>query len=114
MTASGGKEGKPATGGKGPAGSSSDRMPASGGNENNTFVVRDDSGAGHCLREATVTGLPELFSSFGNMATARELYEWWGQARAIVHKRVHGGTGPARREAAMRRFAAMGHWGWGR
>ena len=75
--------------------------------------MRDDSGAGHWLREATVTGLPELFSSFGNMATARELYEWWGQARVIVHKRVHGATHPARREAARRRYAATGRWGWG-
>ena len=110
--ASRGKD-KPATGGKGP-GSASDGMPASGGKEVNTFLKRDDSGAGHWLREATVTGLPELFRSFGHLATARELYEWWGHARVIVHKRVHGGTDPARREAAMRRFAATGHWGWGR
>ena len=87
-------------------------MPASGGNEDNTFLMRDDSGAGHWLREATVTGLPELFSFLGNMATARELYEWWGQARVIVHKRVHGATHPAQREAARRRYAAAGHWGW--
>ena len=97
--------GKPASGGKGAG------KPAY---EENTFLMRDDSGAGHWLREATVTGLPELFSSFGNMATARELYEWWGQARVIVHKRVHGATHPARREAARRRYAATGHWGWGR
>ena len=73
-------KGKPATGGKGP-GSSSDGMPASGGNEENTFLMRDDSGAGHWLREA--------------------------------HKRVHGATHPARREAGRRRYAATARWGWG-
>ena len=113
MTAFGGKEGKPVIGGRGPAGSSSDGMPASGGNEGNTFLMRDDSGAGHWLREATVTGLPELFASFGHLATAKELYEWWGQARVIVHKRLHGGTAPARREAARRRYDTTGCWGWG-
>ena len=77
-------------------------------------MARDDSGkAGHWLREATVTGLPELLSNFGNMAIARELYEWWGQARVIVHKRVHGATNPARREAAYQRKAMTGRWGWG-
>ena len=41
-------------------------------NEGNTFLLRDESGgAGHWLREATVTGLPELFNTFGHMATAR-------------------------------------------
>ena len=84
-------------------------------NEGNTFLLRDESGgAGHWLREATVTGLPELFSSFGHIATARELYEWWGQARVIVHKRVHGATNPARWEAGRRRYKETGHWGWGR
>ena len=96
--------GKPASGGKGAG------KPAS---EENTFLMRDCSGAGHWLREATVTGLPELFSSFGNMATARELYEWWGQARVIVHKRLHGRTNPVRREAARRHHeggSLAGHW----
>ena len=94
--------GKPASGGK--------REPAQG---DNTFLRHADSGAGHWLREATVTGLPELFASFGHLATAKELYEWWGQARVIVHKRLHGGTAPARREAARRRYEATGWWGWG-
>ena len=49
-------------------------MPASGGNEDNTFLMRADSGAGHWLREATMTVLPELFYLSGHMATARELY----------------------------------------
>ena len=88
-------------------------MPASGGNEENTFLMRDDSGAGHWLREATVTGLPELFSSFGHMATARDLYEWWGHARVIVNKRVHGKTHPARRENARRRYEETGYRGFG-
>jgi hypothetical protein len=116
--ASGGK-GKPASsGGKGP-GSSSDGMPASGGKgqdseTDNTFFSHDDSGAGHWQREATVTGLPELFSTFGDLATARELYEWWGQARVFVHKRLHGASNPARQEAARRRFQATGYYGHGR
>ena len=83
-------------------------------NEGNTFLLRDESGgAGHWLREATVTGLPELFSSFGNTATAREVYERWGSARVIVHKQAHGASRPARREAGRRRYAATGRWGWG-
>ena len=41
--------GKPASGGKGAG------KPAY---EENTFLMRDDSGAGHWLREATVVGLP--------------------------------------------------------
>ena len=99
----GGGKGKPATKGGRP-GSASDGMPASGGNEveGNTFLMRDDSAAGHWLREATVIGLPELFASFGNIATAVDLYEWWGQARVIVHKRVCGGSHTARKEAAWR------------
>ena len=107
-------KGKPATKGDRP-GSASDGMPASGGNEveGNTFLMRDDSGAGHWLREATVIGLPELFASFGNIATAVDLYEWWGQARVIVHKRVRGGSNPARKEAAWRRRQQTGCWGWG-
>ena len=80
----------------------------------NTFLRRAKHGRGFWLREATVTGLPELFYTFGHMATARELYAWWGQARVIVHKRVHGATNPARREAARQRYAETGHWGWGR
>ena len=102
-------KGKPATKGDRP-GSASDGMPASGGNEveGNTFLMRDDSGAGHWLREATVIGLPELFASFGNIATAVGLYEWWGQARMIVHKRERGGSNPARKEAAWRRRRQTG------
>ena len=44
-----------------------------------------EQATGCMLHEATVTGLPELFSSFGHMATAHELYEWWGQARVIAY-----------------------------
>ena len=114
------RTGKPASGGKGAG------KPASGGKgagktayEDNTSLSRDEQ-AGHWLREATVIGLPELFSIFGHIATARELYEWWGQARAIVHKRVHGA--PTRHDGrpgggAMQRRAIgvgggrlAGHW----
>ena len=110
-TGKGGKEpasgskgkGKPASGGKG------EGKPA---NEENTFL-KPHYGGGHWLRMATVTGLPELFSSFGHLASARELYEWWGQARVIVHKRQHGASHPARREAARRRYAETGRWGFG-
>ena len=126
--ASGGKgAGKPASGSKGegnPAGSKGEGKPACGGKpafggkgkpawEENTFVLPNHTGSGHYVRMATVTGLPELCSRFGHIATARELYEWWGQARVLVHKRVHGASNPARREAARRRYEGTGHWGWG-
>ena len=71
-------------------------------------------GGGGCRGEAHPSDPRELLSSFGDMAAARELYEWWGQAQVIVHKRVHGATHPARREAGRRRYAATGRWGWGR
>ena len=88
-------------------------MPASGGKgqvseKDNTFFSHDLIRAGHWQREATVTGLPELFSTFGDLATSRELYEWWGQAWVLVHKRVHGESNPALREVARRRFQATG------
>ena len=44
-----------------------------------------EQATGCMLHEATETGLPELFSSFGHMATAHELYEWWCQARVIAY-----------------------------
>ena len=112
-------KGKPAAGGKGGSSSSSgvkggQRAPVSDGVEN-TFLARDHKAPeGHWLREATVTGLPELFAKFGHEATAKELYEWWGSARVLVHKRVHGASHPARREAAVKRFKETGHWGHGR
>ena len=95
-------------------------MPASGGKgkgedsereRDDTFFLHDV--AGRYQRQATVTGLPELFATFGDRATARELYEWWGQARVLVHKRIHGASNPARPEAARRRFQATGRYGHG-
>ena len=47
------------------------------------------------------------------MPWAKQYHEWWGQARVIVHRRVHGSSHPARREAARRRYEATGRWGWG-
>ena len=98
---------------------SSKGMPASGGKgqdseKDNTFFSHDLIRAGHEQRGATVTGLPELVSSFRDLATSRELYEWRGQARVLVHKRVHGESNRARREAARRRFQATGYYGHGR
>ena len=86
-----------------------------GSNGENTFLARDSKHphAGRWLREATVTGLPELFATFGHMAMATELYDWWGGARVLVHKRPHGSCDPARREAAIRRHTNAGRWGWG-
>ena len=55
--------GKPASGGKGAG------KPASRGkgmmHEDNTFLMRDNTGVGHWQREATVTGLPDLFPPSG-------------------------------------------------
>ena len=94
-------------------------MPASGGKgqdseKDNTFFSHDLIRAGHWQREATVTGLPELFSTFGDFATSHKLYECWGQARVLVHKRVHGESKRARQEAARRHFQATGYYGHGR
>ncbi len=118
--ASGGKGGKAALPGKAGSTSSShgkggQKGPVSDGEEN-TFLARDSENpaAGHWLREATVIGLPELFAKFGGIATATELYDWWGGARVLVHKRLHGTSDPARQEAAIRRFKETGKWGHGR
>ena len=63
--------GKSASGGKGAGKSASDGKDASKqAYEENTFLKRPHSGAGHLERMATVTGLPELFFLFGHMATA--------------------------------------------
>jgi hypothetical protein len=99
-----GIKGKPASGGKGFKGQDFEK--------DNTFVAHDPNGNGHWQREATVTGLPELFSTFGFLATSRELDEWWGQARVLVHKRVHGESNPVRREAARRRYQETGRYGF--
>ena len=105
---------KPASGGKGAGGPASDgKGEGKPANVDNTFFLFDAAKRGHYELLATVIGLPELFQRFGHMATARELYEWWGHARVLVHKRVHGASNPPRREAARRRHRETGRWGWG-
>ena len=109
-------KGKPASGGKGGK-AGGKRASASGGRsgEENAFLARDSTNpdSGYWLREATVVGLPELFAKCGHMATAKDLYEWWGSARVLVTKRLHGVSNPVRREAAQRRYKETGYWGHG-
>ena len=70
--------------------------------------------AKHWKREARCYGLAEVFASFGDRYTAKQLYRYYLAARILVHKRAHGKSAPERSAAAQLRYRATGRYGFGR
>ena len=67
----------------------------------------------HWRREARCYGLAEVFATFGDRYTAKQLYQYYLAAKILVHKREHGKSAPERVTAAQARHKATGRWGFG-
>ena len=111
-------KGKPASGGKGKGKGKRAGLWWQGEEaaepSDNTVVKRDPNDPDkHWRRDARICGLADLFEKFGDMWTAKEIFEYYEGLHVFAHKRERGKSAPERRAAANQRYRESGRYGHG-